>query len=242
MAAARCYECSSCGGLVREASRRCNYCGSPVATVRCGRCFMMNIPEAIHCIGCGAELGLMPIDQEGSDTGACPRCRTRHLDAFESNDGKIYDCPSCGGQFIPHSVLKELLERYRSCELALPQRLRPHNPLTEKVTYLPCPQCRELMLRRNFGRISGVIVDVCSVHGIWFDVGEVPRILGFIAQGGIRLGEAIQAEEQRARASLQMGALDAPSSVLAACAEPTSWDDAYEAVRSFVEWARQMLR
>ena len=242
MAAARCYECSSCGGLVREASRQCNYCGSPVATVRCGRCFMMNVTEAIHCIGCGAELGLMPISHEASASWVCPRCRTRHLDAFSSDDGIIHDCPRCGGQFVPPEVLRILVRRYQSSAVELPQRLRPNNPLSDKVTYLPCPQCGELMLRRNFGRVSGIIVDVCTVHGTWFDVGEVPRILGFIAQGGIGRGEAVRAEERRQQVSLQLGAINAASPHSCPPDDLPTWDDLREAASSFVQWVYRVLR
>lgn len=227
---------------MREASRQCNYCGSPVATVRCGRCFILNVPEALHCIGCGAELGLQPVDHAASDTWLCPRCRTQHLDAFGSGDGNIYDCPRCGGQFLPHEVLRSLIQRYQASEVTLPQRLRPHNPLTDKVTYLPCPVCSDLMLRRNFGRISGIIVDVCSAHGTWFDVGEVPRILSFIVQGGLHRAAAVQAEERRSHESPNVGAFDAPGALEPAFTESPSWDDVSEAVRCFVHWVYQMLR
>ena len=35
----------------------------------------------------------------------------------------------------------------------------------ERVQYRRCPHCREFMNRVNFGRYSGVIVDVCREHG-----------------------------------------------------------------------------
>jgi len=242
MVAARCYECSGCGGLVREASRRCNYCGNPVATVRCSRCFMMNVPEAGYCIGCGSELGLMPLAIEGTDTWTCPRCRTDHLDTFTSDDGCIYDCPRCGGQFLPHAVLRTMIQRYRDCVASLPQRLQPANPLTEKVVYVPCPQCKELMLRRNFGRVSGVVVDVCSAHGIWFDLGEVPRILSFVANGGLSRAESLAAEEQRLRLGSQQQAAFAPGALSPATMDYSARDDMFDSVRSFVQWVHQMLR
>jgi Zn-finger nucleic acid-binding protein len=39
------------------------------------------------------------------------------------------------------------------------------------------------MNRTNYGRRSGVIVDICSAHGVWFDDGELARILGWIREG-----------------------------------------------------------
>lgn len=41
------------------------------------------------------------------------------------------------------------------------------------------------MNRVNFGRRSGVIVDVCRAHGTWFDAGELVAALEFVAQGGL---------------------------------------------------------
>jgi Zn-finger nucleic acid-binding protein len=50
-----------------------------------------------------------------------------------------------------------------------------------------------MMYRRNYGRRSGVIVDICKDHGIWFDADELPRILAWIRSGG-----QAKAEEERA--------------------------------------------
>ena len=36
------------------------------------------------------------------------------------------------------------------------------------------------MRRINFGRRSGVIVDVCNAHGTWFDPGELAAVLRFV--------------------------------------------------------------
>jgi len=38
------------------------------------------------------------------------------------------------------------------------------------------------MNRINFGRTSGVIVDVCKKHGTWFDGGELTQVIAFAAQ------------------------------------------------------------
>lgn len=51
--------------------------------------------------------------------------------------------------------------------------------------YIPCPDCRQLMNRKNFGNISGVLVDLCKPHGIWFDAGELGRIIRFVMRGGL---------------------------------------------------------
>ncbi|MGC4068034.1 MAG: hypothetical protein QM784_25975 [Polyangiaceae bacterium] len=168
---------------------------------------MMNVPEALHCIGCGAELGLMPLPADGRLTGGCPCCPSVSLDAFANDGGVVYDCHSCGGQFVFHDVLSTMLSRQQKIAAAIPRRLRRENPLREAVVYRPCPVCRELMLRRNFGKVSGIIVDVCSIHGTWFDCGELARILSFVTHGGLELAQERRADEARRAAnhSAQLG-------------------------------------
>ena len=41
------------------------------------------------------------------------------------------------------------------------------------------------MNRSNFAKSSGVIVDMCKQHGVWFDADELPKIIDFINQGGM---------------------------------------------------------
>jgi Zn-finger nucleic acid-binding protein len=41
------------------------------------------------------------------------------------------------------------------------------------------------MNRNNFARVSGVIIDICKQHGIWFDAEELPKIIEFVRKGGL---------------------------------------------------------
>ena len=71
-----------------------------------------------------------------------------------------------------------------------------------KVSYVPCPICSDLMNRSNFARASGVIIDTCRNHGVWFDADELPRIVSFIQNGGMRMArqrELREIEEMRDR-------------------------------------------
>ena len=73
---------------------------------------------------------------------------------------------------------------------------------TTKISYVPCPICSNLMNRSNFARASGVIIDTCRNHGVWFDADELPRIVSFIREGGMRTArqrELSEIEEQRNR-------------------------------------------
>ena len=42
------------------------------------------------------------------------------------------------------------------------------------------------MNRSNFARSSGVIIDLCKKHGVWFDRDELPKIIDFITGGGMQ--------------------------------------------------------
>ena len=61
-----------------------------------------------------------------------------------------------------------------------------------KVNYVPCPDCGNLMNRSNFARASGVVVDICKRHGVWFDAEELPAIVGFIQKGGMEIARQRQ--------------------------------------------------
>ena len=213
MTEARSYKCPSCGGEVDEQARRCGYCGAPIATVRCANCYHMNVPDAAHCSGCGRQLGLEPIGEP--DELSCPHCET-HFEAFAAGPGRLHDCPRCGGQFVEHALLRDLLERREVYGVRAP-RPQAVTRATEPVRYVPCPACGTLMNRKNFGRTSGVIVDVCHQHGIWFDAGELPRVIEFVESGGLQRAQRREAAERtlsrehQAETASVLPALDATS-------------------------------
>lgn len=52
------------------------------------------------------------------------------------------------------------------------------------------------MNRKVFAQISGVIVDVCKEHGVWFDAGEVAAIVAFIDAGGLKTAATREAQKR----------------------------------------------
>lgn len=179
---------------MEDSVRACASCGTPIATVRCGTCFQMNPPDNALCSGCGRELGLEPIGEP--DVHSCPDCKLP-FQQFRGGPGTLHDCARCGGQFVEHALLHDLLEQREVYGRVAPRPPPRHNPLATPLRYVPCPLCAEIMLRRNFGRSSGVIVDVCSKHGIWFDRGELPRVLEFVEAGGLELMRRRELDEGR---------------------------------------------
>jgi Zn-finger nucleic acid-binding protein len=190
--------CPNCGGDVAESARTCGYCRVELATVRCHHCYAMNAARSAHCSGCGRELGLSPVGSD--DERTCPTCETSLL-AFSGTGGILLDCASCGGQFVEHELLASLLESREVTGLAVPRRVRRAALGLGAVRYVPCPLCRELMNRKNFGGASGVVVDVCRTHGTWFDAGELPAALAFVETGGLVVAHARERQRERERES-----------------------------------------
>jgi Zn-finger nucleic acid-binding protein len=162
----------------------------------------MSVADALHCAGCGRDLGLEPVARDG--TLACPDCHAP-MSVMECGPGALHDCAKCGGQFVEHDAMRDLIERHDRLDARLGRHVVSAGPSVDtRVRYVACPACAALMNRRNFGASSGVIVDVCSKHGTWFDPGELPRVLSFIESGGlarVRRREAEDAAEQRSRRS-----------------------------------------
>ena len=173
--------CPSCGAPVAEGVRRCTHCEAPVATVRCAHCLHMNVADALHCTGCGRDLGLEPIARDGPLL--CPDCRVP-MAVLDCGPAALHDCGTCGGQFVEHEAMRDLVERHDRLDVGARKRLAPARADT-RVRYVACPACGSMMNRQNFGAMSGVIVDVCSKHGTWFDPGELPRVLSFVESGGL---------------------------------------------------------
>ncbi len=176
------FACASCGGSIAPGDRACSFCRATVRTARCGHCLAWNLASSRHCGSCGDALDDV---ERRVESLPCPRCAPQTLRAVRYRDLVGDECVRCGGIFLAASFLDRLVERRdhaAGLRLALPERPRP---ALEPVQYVRCPGCTQLMNRRQFGAISGVIVDTCRTHGVWFDGGELHAVLAFIARGGL---------------------------------------------------------
>ncbi|MBN2195565.1 MAG: zf-TFIIB domain-containing protein [Polyangiaceae bacterium] len=176
---------------------------------------------------------------------ACPRCETPLL-ALPQGPGSLFDCAQCGGQFVENALLRDLVEQQRVVRPVAGFPPTSQVPSTETVRYLACPACAKLMHRKNFGRRSGVIVDVCPHHGIWFDAGELPRILSFVSSGGLERAAALHREEER-MASLRGGSSGPSSAALSSGVPSHRFDaellsDLAEVGRDFLGYLRTLIR
>ncbi|HSB29816.1 MAG TPA: zf-TFIIB domain-containing protein [Pyrinomonadaceae bacterium] len=203
--------CPMCGAATSSDSPRCRYCEAILATVACPSCFAMMFSGSKHCPRCGAsaERGDELIARDKN----CPRCRSE-LQMKTVGNEKVLECNGCGGLWLPtESFEKICVDKERQSAVLGTASLAPldRETLQAKVSYVPCPECSQLMNRANFARCSGVIIDVCKKHGVWFDRDELSRIVEFIRSGGLELSRAKEKtalEEERRRVHQEPIAFD----------------------------------
>ncbi|MDR3685201.1 MAG: zf-TFIIB domain-containing protein, partial [Geothrix sp.] len=201
-----------CGASVPPEATQCPYCQAQLATVACPVCFALAPLSASHCPGCGAALAPRPAaEPEG---GPCPACR-KPLAATRVGDLEVRECRACGGLWLDRAAFEQLgasRERQGAVLGALPAPGAPPVASLEAVQYRPCPACRQRMNRVNYARRSGVVLDVCKEHGIWFDRDELRRVLAFISEGGLDRSRELELEElKEAQRAAQAPGRPAPS-------------------------------
>jgi Zn-finger nucleic acid-binding protein len=187
--------CPYCGGPCGSEARACPHCDVELASVRCSHCFALHFPGSRFCARCGRELEPEPL-LDATDA-PCPRCEKPLRVAASGSPmaekleglALFHECIGCGGVFLDSASLErvfspESLGFPQSVALghAVPTARAPSAP--DVVRYLNCPVCNRLMNRVNFGRHSGIIVDVCKDHGTWFDAGELTRAIEFAKGDG----------------------------------------------------------
>ncbi len=130
--------------------------------------------DPVHVIAPGQILG-EAVDLE------CPNCR-RALHAIEMGEEQVQvdACTGCSGVWVERGELDQLVRRpfIRRPDLqAIGRQVAALRLAPDPVVYRPCPACHSMMNRRNFARLSGVIIDECVRHGLWLDRGELEAIL-----------------------------------------------------------------
>lgn len=128
----------------------------------------------------------------------------------------VRECRKCEGLWLDvRSFEKICADREQQSAVlgaASPAPTHAVHDAVSKVSYVPCPECAQLMNRINFARCSGVIVDVCRGHGTWFDRDELSRIVEFIRGGGLEASrEKEKANLEEARRQLEAERMLAPT-------------------------------
>lgn len=183
----------------------CINCSAPLPpkTTRCPFCKTMN----------DIDLRGKVTVKRGITSRQCPRCEqqlTAVLLGLGAEQVEIDRCLKCHGLFFDPGEVEQILDRLEQRAedidhqqlLGLIEKETPTGDF-ETVTYVPCPDCRQLMHRRSFGQRAGVIIDSCREHGIWLDGGELRRLIRWTQAGGRRHHRVNADEKARIEANLQ---------------------------------------
>ncbi|MDT4896212.1 MAG: hypothetical protein QOH25_1289 [Acidobacteriota bacterium] len=197
--------CPTCGAAASTDAARCQFCDARLATIACPRCFAMMFVGSLHCSHCGAKAERAESTSENL-SALCPRCRVG-LESIAVGEANLRECARCGGLWVDVESFEQIIREREQQTVALGaaslvSKQSGGGGEPNKVRYVPCPQCNQLMNRVNFARCSGVIVDVCKGHGTWFDRDELRQIVEFIRGGGLeasRAREKLEIEEERQR-------------------------------------------
>lgn len=184
--------CSSCGATREENAPRCAHCGADFTVHEqdlhtvCPNCMARVSDHARYCHHCAA---LLIAEAVAGDTQAlaCPVCgdeRQLSSRAVRDTPLQVMECQKCGGFWIGLETFDMLLDREARHPQSAGSEQVPR-PAPARSPYRPCAVCGQLMVRRNFGRTSGVIVDLCGSHGIWFDAQELAHVLRWIRSGNL---------------------------------------------------------
>lgn len=141
------------------------------------------------------------------------------------------ECGQCGGLWVDKETLQKICDDHEKQEAVLGlgdlETIHPsETPSASQRMYIPCPVCGTLMNRLNFAGCSGIVIDWCKPHGTWFDFNELPRVVEFIREGGLKKSrerekESIRSEKERMR--LQEHSLAAEAARLAGTRPVAHW-------------------
>jgi Zn-finger nucleic acid-binding protein len=168
----------------------------------CPECLGLMFVGSKHCSHCGAK-AVAALTAALENGGDCPCCKTR-LTALTAGDVSLYECVKCAGFWADTDTFESICAdgEKQAAVLSFAGARADVNEPPSKISYVPCPACKRLMNRSNFARSSGVIVDLCKQHGVWFDAEELPKIIAFVRKGGMdrmREREKLAIQEDRGK-------------------------------------------
>jgi len=155
------------------------------------------------CPHCGAKA----VDPSAADgkTLTCPGC-SGDMAPVQLGGTSMHQCAKCGSSWLSPDALSALCANKDASGLVaaatgcLPGSAIVAHPAP--VRYVHCPECSKVMNRVNFAHASGIVIDVCKHHGVWFEKDELRGVLDFVARGGMQQmkqrDDAERALEQRA--------------------------------------------
>ena len=246
--------CASCGAAREEGSKACGYCGSDFTIheqdleTTCPSCFARISNAARFCHHCGTAIAPEEIAADPTDR-VCPACaehRFLHSRALGDSKLTVLECGVCAGLWLGSDAFRTLGDRARKVAPDHPDKVALRSEAKNRTrsaqgggpAYRPCPTCRKMMNRINFEKVSGILLDRCRDHGLWFDATELDAVLRWIKLGGERASEERRQEEERARASQHKFKVEpkVPENARNAVYGNTPIESGFDAIPSIVNW------
>jgi Zn-finger nucleic acid-binding protein len=192
--------CPSCGGDMELGLKTCPYCGKRLE----------GAPVA--------QAALPPKPGSGEQAILCPHCVV-WMEKVNCGDFVIDECPKCRGRWYDAGELDQALKSFarvftETDIAAIRRAVGKPSRVTGEVKYIRCPKCAELMVRKNFGGASGIIVDKCKEHGTWLDGGEFDKIAVFVEKGGLLIEQQTKMNEHARRAEARAFASPEPPPIV----------------------------
>jgi Zn-finger nucleic acid-binding protein len=192
--------CPNCGAPAPAGAdaTQCDYCGSRLTSVACPSCFGSMFVGSQFCPHCGAKAAAA--EKGDAAPMPCPGCRG-DMPLVTVGSVETHQCEKCGSVWLAPDVFANLCANQEvrgmfadtlGAQFANPEKKNAAGP----VRYVRCATCDKVMNRVNFGKTSGIVVDVCKSHGVWFEADELRRVLDFVANGGLEQLRRNEAERK----------------------------------------------
>lgn len=208
--------CSGCGAP-RGRGSTCAHCQSSFAAFEqdlgsiCPHCLTRVSDRARYCHSCSRPLAAEGSVGELADA-RCPACEDQRMHSRRLGDElSLLECSGCGGLWLGRETFEHVIHRAEDMVTALSStttqpREAAKPGLGQPVRYRPCPSCKALMNRSQYGKFSRVIIDTCKEHGVWLDAGELTQILEWVRDGGLERSRKAQHERRVQELRMEQGA------------------------------------
>lgn len=205
---------------------------------------------ASFCSQCGDPLAAADAGEADLE---CPACPGNAMASWRLQPTSrqplgyaVHGCRRCGGVWVDRATLEAMIDSAAQQGMGdgrAPTVQRRELSMQAKFVYRSCSACGATMARRNFARISGVIVDECRIHGTFFDAGELEDVLAFVRSGGLLLARRRENEElARETRRVEAQARNPLMAEARTGSAPDSLIDEPDLGIAFVRWAGRWIR
>ena len=124
----------------------------------------------------------------------CPQCQCE-FDTGVDSDQPVFNCPRCGGTWIGGRSLHAMLAQHNDTA-SIEQVLDSILDLEFRESRRQCPRCAPRHLKAVV--IENTELDFCSrCKGLYFDPGELDRVLPAIVDGTAGFGRRGRQDRER---------------------------------------------